>query len=98
MRMCALTTFLAVPAFAFAVTLAGPSPVQAQSAPVQSGQTPQQSDQSRDHDRARAEDVTIGRDWKAQESGNAQATTGRPDKSEETVGRDWRARPEKQDR
>jgi|GEM_PF-6104148 len=93
MRMCALRTFLAVPAFAFGVGLAGPPPVQAQSAPVQAPQTPQQSDQSRDRDRARAEDVTIGRDWKAQESGNAQSPTARPDKSEETVGRDWRAQP-----
>lgn len=68
---------------------------QTQTAPVQPDQTPQQAEQSRTHERARGEDVQIGRDWKARESDANR--TGRVDKTDEdhqTVGRDWRAHPD----
>jgi hypothetical protein len=67
----------------------------AQSAPVQAEQTPQQSDQSRE--RSRAEDVKIGRDWKAQGDENNHAGRDATDKEHETVGRDWRAHPDNRD-
>jgi len=99
MRICVLRTLLVASAVAFAVGQTGLAPVRAQSTtPVQPQQTPKQSDQSRDQDRARAEDVKIERDWKARESGNTQAGSAATDKSHETVGRDWRAHPENRNR
>jgi len=89
---------MAIPALAFAIGHAGSSPLQAQSTPVQPQQTPQQSEQAREQDRALAEDMKIGRDWKAQESGNDQAAPAASDKAQETVGRDWRAHPENRNR
>jgi hypothetical protein len=74
------------------------TPVQAQSAPAQTEQTPQQSEQSRAQDRGPAEDVTIGRDWKAEEGGNSQAAAPAADQDHQTVGRDWRAHPDNHDR
>jgi hypothetical protein len=43
------------------------SPNQPQLVPVQPERTPQQSEQSRERDRERAEDVQLGRDWRAQQ-------------------------------
>lgn len=97
MRIRALRMLLPVSAFAFALGLAGLPPVQAQTTPVQAEKTPQQSEQSREQDRTRAEDVKVGRDWKARESENTSAAPA-SDKTRETVGRDWRAHPEKRDR
>ena len=74
------------------------TPARAQSAPVLKEQTPQQADQSRTQDRERAEDVRVGRDWKAQEGANDRATATAADKDHETVGRDWRAHPDNRDR
>lgn len=73
------------------------TPVRAQSAPVQTEQTPQQSEQSRAQDHSRAEDVKIGRDWKAEEGGNSQAAAPPADQDHQTVGRDWRAHPDNRD-
>lgn len=70
----------------------------AQSTPVQQPQSPQQSEQSREQDRSRAEDVTIGRDWKAQGGETDHASQTAPNDDHQTVGRDWRARPEDKDR
>jgi hypothetical protein len=83
---------LSVLAVAFVAN--GTIPARAQSAPVQSEQTPGQSDQSRTQDRSAAEGVKIGRDWKAQDGGPANAARSDDDRSHETVGRDWRAHPE----
>jgi hypothetical protein len=93
MRIFATPALLALSVLAFATTQTGVTPVRAQSAPVQTGQTPQQSDQSRAQDRSRAEDVKIGRDWKAQGGENDHAGRAAADKDHETVGRDWRAHP-----
>jgi hypothetical protein len=41
-------------------------PNQPQLTPVQPERSPQQSEQSREQDRKSAEDVEVGRDWKAQ--------------------------------
>ncbi|MBP0112850.1 hypothetical protein JWS04_17530 [Bradyrhizobium vignae] len=71
---------------------------QAQSTPVQQPQSPQQSEQSREQDRSRAEDVTIGRDWKAQEGESDHANQAAPNDDHQTVGRDWRAHPEDKNR
>jgi hypothetical protein len=83
-----------------AVGLALPhgSPAQAQSAPVLKEQTPSQAEQSRAQDRSRAENVKIGRDWRAH--GGDRAKVGRVDteRNHETIGRDWRAHPQGQDR
>ncbi|SFH67069.1 hypothetical protein [Bradyrhizobium sp. Gha] len=76
----------------------GGAGAQAQPAPVQEAQSPQQSEQTREQDRSRAEDVKIGRDWKAEGGENNHANQATPDDSHQTVGRDWRARPENQDR
>jgi len=97
MRMLTMAALLMLPAVAFATAGAGITPVQAQSAPVQTEQTPAQADQTRAQDQSRAEDVKIGRDWKAQE-GEPSHAAGAGSKDHETVGRDWRAHPEKQDR
>lgn len=59
---------------------------------------PLEGRQSREQDRSRAEDVKIGRDWKAQGGENDHAGQAAPDQDHQTVGRDWRARPEKSDR
>ncbi|PDT72361.1 hypothetical protein [Bradyrhizobium sp. C9] len=71
---------------------------QAQSTPVQQAQTPQQSEQSREQDRNRAEDVKIGRDWKAVGGEDDHANQTTPNEEHQTVGRDWRAHPENRDR
>lgn len=68
---------------------------QAQTVPVQPDQTPQQAEHSRTEERARGEDVQIGRDWKAQESGaNRAGSVDKTDEDHQTVGRDWRAHPD----
>jgi hypothetical protein len=95
MRTRALMAVLAVSAFALAI---GGSPARAQSVPVQPDRTPQQADQAREQDRSRAEDVKIGRDWKAEGGDRAKAGNVDTDRSHETIGRDWRAHPEGQDR
>jgi hypothetical protein len=86
-----------IPAFALTFAFGG-SAVQAQSRPVEKAQSPQKAEQSREQDRSRAEDVRIGRDWKAQGGENDHAGQAAPDENHQTVGRDWRAHPEKQDR
>lgn len=91
-RSLSLSSTLAL-SLAFAGTCA-----QAQSTQVQQPQTPQQSEQSREQDRSRAEDVKIGRDWKAQGGENDHANQAAPSEDHQTVGRDGRARPENQDR
>lgn len=91
------TSLAALSAFALTVAFGGAA-AQAQSTPVQEAQLPQQSEQSREQDRSRAEDVKIGRDWKAQGGENDHAGQAAPDQDHQTVGRDWRARPEKSDR
>lgn len=96
MRILAASASLVLSALAFAITQG--TPVQAQSAPVQTGQTPQQSDQSREQDRSRAEDVKIGRDWKAQGGESDRAGDATANKDHQTVGRDWRAHPDNRDR
>lgn len=84
---------------AFALTFAfGGGAVQAQSTPVQEPQSPQQSEQSREQDRSRAEDVKIGRNWKAEGGDKDHAGQAAPDENHQTVGRDWRAHPEKENR
>lgn len=65
----------------------------AQSTPVEQAQTPQQADQARERDRSRAEDVRVGRDWKAQGGENNQPDRADVNKDHETVGQDWRAHP-----
>jgi hypothetical protein len=97
MRILATGFLLVASASAFAIVQASWTPVEAQPASVEAGQTPQQADQSREQDRSRAEDVKIGRDWKAQEGENSHAGAAPADKDHETVGRDWRAHPDKQD-
>ncbi|MET4216665.1 hypothetical protein ACVW1A_007807 [Bradyrhizobium sp. LB1.3] len=84
---------------AFALTFAfGGAAARAQSTSVQEAPPPQQSEQSRAQDRSRAEDVKIGRDWKAQGGDDEHANQATPDDNHQTVGRDWRAHPEKSDR
>ncbi len=98
MKSHALSTF-AFAATIVAVASYAPAPqARAQSAPVEAGQTPAQSDQSRMRDRSRAEDVRIGRDWKAQGGEKNEANPAAVDRDHETVGRDWRAHPENRDR
>jgi|SRR5947209_6178336 len=81
---------------------------QPQTAPVQPERTPQQSEQARDQDRKQAEDVRVGRDWRAEERegdrsdrmgqnepGRNTDQIGRDrDRDERTVGRNWRMRPD----
>lgn len=95
MRNSASAALLSSIVLAFAF---GGGAAQAQSTPVQQPQSPQQSEQSREQDRSRAEDVTIGRDWKAEGRESDHANQATPDDSHQTVGRDWRAHPEDQDR
>ncbi|MCG2626263.1 hypothetical protein L6654_06445 [Bradyrhizobium sp. WYCCWR 13023] len=95
MRNSAAAALLSSVVLAFAFSEGA---AQAQSTPVQQPQSPQQSEQSREQDRSHAEDVTIGRDWKAQ--GGEADHTGQvaPNEDHQTVGRDWRARPDDKDR
>jgi len=79
-------------------------PNQTQIAPVQPERSPQQSEQSREQDRKSAEDVQVGRDWKAQQrdgdrmgrmgqNNMGQTNMGRMmdrDEDHRTVGRNWR--------
>lgn len=97
-KRIAMPALLTLSAFALAFIQGETTPAQAQSAPVQTGQTPQQTEQSRKQDRDRAEDVKIGRDWKAEGGDNDRAGAAAVDKDHETVGRDWRAHPDNQDR
>ncbi|MET4492127.1 hypothetical protein [Bradyrhizobium sp. LA7.1] len=72
---------------------------QAQAAiPVQPDQTPQQAEQAREQDRKNAEDVKIGRDWKAESGGDRVGHPDQSDQDHQTVGRDWRTRPDNDDR
>ena len=76
-----------------------PSVAQPQTTPVQPESTPQQSEQSRGQERKSAEDVQIGRDWRAQERDrigqNDERRMGREmDRDDRTVGRNWRMRPD----
>ena len=98
MRISGPSALLALPAFIFAIAQGDLTPARAQSAPVQTQQTPSQSEQSRAQDRDRAEDVRVGRDWKAQEGASDRAGRTAADKDHETVGRDWRAHPDVKDR
>ncbi|WP_439409972.1 hypothetical protein ACNJX9_20030 [Bradyrhizobium sp. DASA03076] len=95
MRHSTSAALLSVLALGF---LFGGSAAQARSTPVQQPQSPQQSEQSREQDRSRAEDVTIGRDWKTQGSEGDHAGQTAPNEDHQTVGRDWRAHPEDRDR
>ena len=84
---------------AFALLLAVPGTAAwAQSTSDQQAQTPAQSEQSREQDRSRAEDVKIGRDWKAEGGENDHAGQTTTKDGHQTVGRDWRAHPENRDR
>lgn len=72
MRVLAAATILLlssslVPAFAEEAGTAAAGSNQSQTVPVQPERTPQQSEQSRQQDRQRAEDVQVGRDWRAQQ-------------------------------
>ncbi|VIO75422.1 hypothetical protein [Bradyrhizobium ivorense] len=91
------STSLALCAIALTFAFSG-SAAKAQSAPVQQAQPPQQAEESRERDRGRAEDVKIGRDWKAQGGENDHAGQAAPNDDHQTVGRDWRAHPENRDR
>jgi hypothetical protein len=91
MRNSASAAVLSGFALAFAFST---SPAQAQSTPIEPAQSPQQSEQSREQDRSRAEDVTIGRDWKAQGGETDHAGQASPNDDHQTVGQDWRARPD----
>ncbi len=95
MRSSALAAPLSVLILTFSL---GEGAAQAQSTPVQQPQSPQQSEQSREQDRSRAEDVTIGRDWKVQGGETDHADQAAPNDDHQTVGRDWRAQPENRDR
>lgn len=98
MKIIAKPALAALSVLSVALVHEAATPAQAQSAPVQAEQTPEQADQSRAQDRSRAEDVKIGRDWKAQDTDGANAGRADDDRSHETVGRDWRAHPKGQDR
>jgi hypothetical protein len=87
MRIIGITA-AALSLLAITLVQPGATPAQAQSAPVLKEQTPSQADQSRAQDRAHAQDVKIGRDWKAKDT----------DRNHDTIGRDWRAHPKAQDR
>jgi hypothetical protein len=68
-----------------------PAPAQPQTVPVQPQRTPQQSEQSRKEDQKRAEDVRVGRDWRAQEPDMGRVWDHRK------PGRDWRMRRDDED-
>jgi hypothetical protein len=92
----------------FAQDANSPRSSQPQNVPVQPDRSPQQSEQSREQDRDRAEDVRVGRDWRAQErdgnrmGGMSQNDMARMrekmgrdmDSDHRTVGRGWRMRPD----
>jgi|GEM_PF-2131929 len=68
---------------------------QAQTVPAQPDRTPQQAEHSRTEERARGEEVQIGRDWKAQENDTNRArNVDKMGEDHQTVGRDWRAHPD----
>ena len=76
-----------------------PVPSQPPMTAVQPERSPQQSEQSREQDRKSAEDVQVGRDWKAQQRDGdrmgrmGQNNMGRmmdQDEDHRTVGRNWR--------
>jgi hypothetical protein len=64
--------------------------------PVQPERSPQQSDQSREQDRQRAEDVKIGRGWRAEDVDRSPTNDGQmtddQDRDRHTVGRGRRMR------
>src|SRR5437868_6077857 len=62
--------------------------------PVLPERPPQQAEQAREQDRKNAEDVKIGRDWKAEGGGDRVDHTDQSDLDHQTVGRDWRTRPD----
>lgn len=92
-----LMTSALVPSFAEEAENA-PAPSQPQT-PVQPERSPRQSEQSRDQDRKSAEDVQVGRDWRAQRRDDdrmermGQSRMGRTDDQDDsdrrTVGRNW---------
>lgn len=82
-----------VTTFAWTATVA---PIRAQSE-TQMQKTPAQADQAREQDRNDA-NVTVGRDWKAQEGNRDRSEHVGKDTDHETVGRDWRAHPDRPDR
>jgi hypothetical protein len=103
MRVFAITTAMLLSSALGPVSTEEPGAAQganqAQSVPVQPDRTPQESNQARDQERARGEDVQIGRDWKAHESdGNRVGRVDKTDEDHQTVGRDWRAHPEGQEK
>jgi len=65
-------------------------PIRAQSG-TQMQQTPSQADRAFEQDRNDAANVTVGRDWKAQEGNRDRTEHVDTDRDHETVGRDWRA-------
>src|SRR5438046_540997 len=98
MRVFAITVALFLFSALGPVSSGEPGPAQgtnqAQNVPVQPDRTPQESSQARDQERARGEEVQIGRDWKAQESDtNRVGGVDRTGEDHQTVGRDWRAHP-----
>lgn len=97
MKNSASLSLLSAGALVLAFVGSGVAPVQAQSDQVQTEKTPRQSEQSREQDRSRAEDVKIGRDWKAQGGDNDHAGPAAADQDHETIGRDWRAHPDNRD-
>src|SRR4051812_32866007 len=72
-----------------------PLPSRPQTTPVQPERTPQQSEVSREQDRKSAEDVQIGRDWRAEREGDRMGRMGERrmndpnDWDHRTVGRNW---------
>ena len=96
MRIFAGPALLALSTLALPIAQAELTPAQAQSTPVQAEQTPAQSDQSRD--RSRAENVKIGRDWKARGGSDHHSRRADTDKDHQTVGRDWRVHPDNRGR
>ena len=95
MQIIALATILIISSTlvpSFAEEQSNP-PGLPQAAPVRPEQSPQQSDQMRQKDRDRAEDVQVGRDWRAQrrdDRGDRYTGRERDDRDDRTVGRNWR--------
>jgi hypothetical protein len=100
MRIMAMTTAVLLSCTlgpSFAGEPAGTPMKQAQSAvPVQPDRAPEQAGQAREQDRKDAEDVQVGRDWKAQggAAGGPAPQASESDQDHQTVGRDWRAHPD----
>src|SRR3954468_5649344 len=81
---------------------------------VQPERSPQQSEQSREQDRKSAEEVQVGRDWRAQQQKSPSTTLVQPERSPQQsqqsreqdrrsaedvqVGRDWRTQQRDGDR